>query len=228
MVYALDQKSLICCPAESFTFSADGRVVSVALGVMNIKHRKSLLAGVITTLMAAPGWLAAQQLQSPQTGSERHGQPTGRSPAPSGYQIRSLPEGALLATSPAGGATHGNDTLLSALTPQDLKQMDVVDVSEEKIGKIEDVVRSRKNGFIYAVVSSGGVWGIGAKVVTVPVEELAVQDDKLRIGATMDELQRWPEYQEDQHVALEPANTPISNFATFEAHPLKRSESAPE
>jgi hypothetical protein len=191
---------------------------------MNITYRKSLLAGVIITMMAAPGWLAAQQLQSPQPGSEHYGQPTGESPAPSGDQIRLLPEGAMPATNPTGGSRQGNDVRISNLTPQHLTHMDVVDVSGEKTGKIEDVVRSREDGFIYAVVSSGGVLGIGAKEVTVPVEELVVQGDNLRVGATKDELQRWPEYQKDQYVALEPANKPISDFAAFEAIPPKGSE----
>ena len=70
---------------------------------MNIKYRKSLLAGVIATLMASPGWLAAQQLQAPQTDSERHEQQMGDSPAPSGKPIQSEPSSVEPATNSAGG-----------------------------------------------------------------------------------------------------------------------------
>jgi len=132
-----------------------------------------------------------------------------------------LPEGALLHEE---GATHDNDTLLSALTPLHLKHMEVIGISGEKIGKVEDVVRSREDGFIYAVVSTGGILGIGAKEVTVPFKELEMQGDGLRIGTTKDDLQRWPEYQEDQYAALEPTNKPISEFSAFEAIPPKESE----
>jgi sporulation protein YlmC with PRC-barrel domain len=196
---------------------------------MNIKFSKSLLAGVTATLLAAPGWPAAQQLQSPQPDSGRYDQSTGGVSASHGYQIRSLPEGAMPARHPAGGATQGNDTLLSALTPQHLMHMEVVGVSGEKIGEVEDVVRSREDGFIYVVVSSGGLLGIGAKEVTVPFKELEVQGDhQLLIGTTKDDLQRWPEYQEDQYVALEPSNKPVSDFAAFEVIPPKGSKTDSE
>ena len=195
---------------------------------MNIKYRKSLLAGVIATLMAAPGWLAAQQLQSPQPDSGRYELSAGGAPSASGDQIRSLPEGAMPASHPAGDTTHDNDTLLSALTPRHLMHMEVVGVSGEKIGKAENVVRSREDGFIYVVVSSGGVLGIGAKEVTVPFKELEVQGNQLLIGTTKDDLQRWPEYQEDQYVALEPSNKPISDFAAFEVIPPKGSDTDSE
>ena len=97
--------------------------------------------------------------------------------------------------------------------------MDVVDASGEKIGKIEDVVRSREDGLIYAVVSSGGILGIGAKEIPVTLEKLQVHGDKLRIGTTEEDLRSWPEYQEDQFVELRPSNQPISEFAAFEVTP---------
>jgi sporulation protein YlmC with PRC-barrel domain len=107
--------------------------------------------------------------------------------------------------------------------------MEVVGVSGEKIGMVEDVVRSREDGFIYVVVSSGGVLGIDAKEVTVPFKELEVQNnDQLLIGTTKDDLQHWPEYQEAQYVALEPSNKPISDFAAFEVMPPKGSETDSE
>ena len=52
---------------------------------MNIKFSKSLLAGVTATLLAAPGWPAAQQLQSPQPDSGRYDQSTGGVSASHGY-----------------------------------------------------------------------------------------------------------------------------------------------
>jgi hypothetical protein len=173
---------------------------------MNIKYRESLLAGVIATLMASPGWLAAQQM--------------GDSPAPSGERIRSEPASAEPATNPAAGAiiTRG-DPLLPALSPLNLKQMDVVDASEEKIGKVEDVVRSREDGHIYAIVSYGGILGIGAKEIPIPLEALQLHGDRLRIVATEDDIRQLPKYQEDQYVELSPSNRPISEFSAFEVTP---------
>jgi sporulation protein YlmC with PRC-barrel domain len=195
---------------------------------MNIKYRKSLLAGVIATLMASPGLLAAEQMQAPQPDSERHGQQMGDSPAPSGKPIQSEPSSVEPAMNPAAGTTQGDDTLLSALTPQHLKKMDVVGASGEKIGKVEDVVRSREDGLIYAVVSSGGILGIGAKEIPVSLQELQVYGDKLRIGTTEDDLRSWAEYQKDQYVDLKPANQPISEFAAFEVTPPEGAGRVPE
>jgi PRC-barrel domain protein len=181
---------------------------------MNIKDRKSLLAGVIATLMASPGWLVAQQM--------------GDSQAPSGKSLGSESGSVEPATNPAWVATQGDKTLLSALTPKHLKQMDVIDASGEKIGKIEEVVRSREDGLIYAVVSSGGVLGIGAKETPVLLEELQVHGDKLRIATTKDNLRSWPKYQKDQYVELKPANQPLSEFAAFEVTPPEEAKKVPE
>jgi hypothetical protein len=187
---------------------------------MNITYRKSLLAGMIAMLLASPGWLAAQQLQAPQAGDERQGQQLDESQAPSGERLRSEPAHAEPATNPAGGTLIlKGDPLLSALTPKHLKQMEVIGVSGEKIGKVKDVVRSREDGFIYAVVSSGGLLGIGAKAIPVPLEGLRLQGDKLGMAATKDDLRSLPEYQEEQYVELEPSNQPISEFSAFEATP---------
>jgi hypothetical protein len=181
---------------------------------MTTQYRNSLLAGAIATLIAAPSWVSAQQEQAPQADSGHQHRPTGGAPAPSANPMKSVPEGALM---PQEGAT-------SALTPQHLKHMEIDDVSGKKIGEVEAVVRSRKDGFIYAVVSSGGLLGIGAKEVTVPVEALKVRGDRLRIDTSKDGLQQWPEYQEDQYAELEPTNKPINEFSAFEAIPPKESK----
>jgi len=184
---------------------------------MTTQYRNSLLAGVIAALIAAPGWVSAQQAQSPQTEGGHPAQSTGEAPASTENHMKSVPQGALL-------PSHPDNSILSALTPRQLKRMEIDDASGKKIGKVEDVVRSRDDGFIYAVVSSGGLLGIGAKEVTVPVEMLEVQGNRLRIGATKDELQRWPEYQEDRYAELGPTSKPISEFSAFEAIPPKESE----
>ncbi len=98
---------------------------------MNIKYRKSLLVGAIATLMASPGWLAAQQLQAPQPDSERHEQQMGDSAAPSGEPIQSEPAAWNPRRTLQARQLRGIN-LLSALTPHHLKHMDVVDASGEK------------------------------------------------------------------------------------------------
>ena len=187
---------------------------------MTIHYRNALLAGAIAALTASPSWVSAQQAEAPPTTSGQQEQPTVGAPASSANPMKSAPVGALLSQ----GTNHRGDQLLSALTPQQLKHMEIEDVTGVKIGNVEDIVRSREDGFIYAVVSSGGLLGIGAREVTVPIEQLVAHSDRLRIDATKDEVQRWPEYQDDQFADLEPANKPISEFSAFEAIPPKDSE----
>ena len=90
------------------------------------------------------------------------------------------------------------------------------------------MVRSREDGLIYAVVTSGGILEIGAKEIPVTLQELQVHGDKLRIGTTEDDLRSWAEYQKDQFVELKPSNQPISDFAAFEVTPPKGTEKVPE
>lgn len=74
----------------------------------------------------------------------------------------------------------------------------------------------REDGLIYAVVSSGGVLGIGAHKVPVPLQDLQRQGDALHIGIAKEALRNGPKYQDDQYVELKPSNQPISEFAAFE------------
>ncbi len=90
------------------------------------------------------------------------------------------------------------------------------------------MVRSREDGLIYAVVSYGGILGIGAKEIPITLQKLQVHGDKLRIGATEEDIRSWAEYQEDQFVELKPSNQPISDFAAFEVTPPKGIEKVPE
>ena len=114
------------------------------------------------------------------------------------------------------------------LTPENLKQMEVMGASGATIGRIDDVVRSRNDGFIYAIISSGGVWGIGAKETPVSLKKLEVYGSKLRIGTTKSELVRWPDYRKDQYAGLHPNDKPIADFAAFEEVPSNDQERAPQ
>jgi len=190
--------------------------------IMDIRYLKTSFAVIAAALMLAPGGLAARQLQSPQSANENYGQPAGDSPAQSGEPDRSYPGGV---TAGPGDASLAS---VSTLTPQQVEDMEVVDSAGEKIGKVDELVRSRQDGLIYAVVSSGGVLGIGADKIPVPLQDLQRQADSLHIGIAKEALRNWPRYHEDQYVELKPSNQPISEFAAFEMIPHDEKEKAPE
>jgi sporulation protein YlmC with PRC-barrel domain len=194
---------------------------------MNIDYCKWVLAGVIAALASAPGRIAAQQVQ-PQPESQPNEQHSREAPGSSGGRLRLLPEYAMPGKKVAGMAARNDRSLISSLTSDELKHMEVIGASGATIGKVEDVVRSRNDGFIYAIISSGGVLGIGAKETPVSLKALEVYGTKLRIGAGKSELARWPDYQKDQYVGLQPVDKPIADFAAFEVVPSKEDERPPQ
>jgi sporulation protein YlmC with PRC-barrel domain len=72
----------------------------------------------------------------------------------------------------------------------------VVNSSDERIGKIDDLVVSPKDKVTYAIVSVGGFLGVGNKLVAVPFDSLrTVKEERLMLpGATKDALKALPEF----------------------------------
>ncbi len=183
---------------------------------MNTRYRKSLIAGMIATLAAAPGWFAAQQAQAAQSGAA--------SEPPTEYG-QSVPGSVAPATESEGSSPA--DAALSAMTPDQVKGMDVVGTSGDKIGKIDGLVRNRNDGHLYAVIASGGILGIGAKKIPVALDALQLEGKTLHLPMTVYDLTSKAEYKEDQYVALKPEDKPIGEFAAFEANPAKGTGEAP-
>lgn len=159
---------------------------------MNAIFRKSLLAGAVAALAATP------MLASAEGGKTYHetGQPT------SEYR--------------SGTATSAS---VQGLTPSQLRGTEVVGPSGEEVGTVKAVVRSRDEKNIQAVISAGGMMGVGDRQVAVPLNSLRYDGEKLRISATEEQLKARPAYQSEKFVELEPADQPISEFSAFETVP---------
>lgn len=168
---------------------------------MNARYRNTLFACAVAALTAAPGTLMA-----------------GQTPAPA-QQNRQIDAG-----------RQGDTSLASvaALTPEEVEGMTVVGSADEKIGKVDEVVRSRDDGLIYAVVSSGGVLGIGADKIPVPLQDMQRHGDALQLGIEKQALRNWPEYRKDRYVDLKPEDRPISEFSAFEENPSQDRDATPQ
>lgn len=119
-------------------------------------------------------------------------------------------------------SSAGAQSELQQKTPDDLEGMKVVGVDNEQIGKVEKVVRSRQDDTIFAVVSFGGMLGMGESKVLVPLNDLKQgqeDDQQLQISKTKDELKTAERYDEERYTDLEPKDRPISEFARFETRP---------
>lgn len=82
----------------------------------------------------------------------------------------------------------------------DLDDLDVVSAAGERIGELEEIVRDKQSGALYAVVSAGGFLGLGEKEVTIPLTDIAMAGDRLsaRGATTEEELKAQPAYEEDR------------------------------
>jgi hypothetical protein len=71
----------------------------------------------------------------------------------------------------------------------------VINASNESIGKIDDVIISSDGKAPYAVVSVGGFLGMGSRLIAVPYELLRMVDNKVTLpGATKEQLKTLPEF----------------------------------
>lgn len=80
----------------------------------------------------------------------------------------------------------------------------VADTGEE-IGDINNFVVDDRNR-TYAVVGIGGYLGLGARAVAIPVGDLAVGKERVRLkpGATVERLRALPEYRPGQYRSIVP------------------------
>ena len=174
---------------------------------MNTTFRKSLLAGAVAALLAAPVWAQTDMTEPPggEPGAET-GQPMDAPPAAGGERNLLAPD----------AATNGNP--LYSLTPNDLRRGEVLDADGEKVGNIKTVVGDPRTERVHAVIASGGILGFGAREIVVSFDELKLADDKVQVIATKEELQERGEYVPEEYVELEP-DQPISEFSAFEPMP---------
>ncbi|MCB5176896.1 PRC-barrel domain-containing protein [Microvirga lenta] len=89
--------------------------------------------------------------------------------------------------SPAPGTTGSTTatTMLGAtariLTVDALEDMDLVGADEKGIGDIEGVVENNTDKKQFVVIERGGFLGFGAKTITLPLENLAVQSERVTL-----------------------------------------------
>ncbi|RUR33642.1 PRC-barrel domain-containing protein [Vreelandella nanhaiensis] len=89
---------------------------------------------------------------------------------------------------------------------QDIEGMSVVNQQDEEIGNIDRIVEHKESGDLYAIVSIGGLWGIGDEKVALPLEEIVLEDDQLITNTTYgsDEIEASAEkYNEENYSQID-------------------------
>ena len=98
----------------------------------------------------------------------------------------------------------------------DLIGATVLDDRGESVAKVDDIVVSTEDDKLHAVLAIGGLFGFGAKLITIPLDDLQITSDddspQVRIAMTGEQLQQLvasrPEFRYERQVAKAPANAP--------------------
>lgn len=98
----------------------------------------------------------------------------------------------------------------------DLIGATVLDDRGESVAKVDDIVVSTEDDKLHAVLAIGGFVGFGAKLITIPLDDLQItsNDDspQVRIAMTGEQLEQLvasrPEFRYERQVAQAPANRP--------------------
>lgn len=125
-----------------------------------------------------------------------------------GVAVASLLAAVSLGTASANDQTSGSKKI-SSMTQQEMKAAErgwsvkknfldqaVYNDNNEKIGNIDDLVMTRNNPTLVAVIGVGGFLGAGKHDVAIPVSRLKHERDKLVMpGASKEALKAMPEFQ---------------------------------
>lgn len=81
----------------------------------------------------------------------------------------------------------------------DLSEMEIVTSDGQEIGNVEEVVENTSDKKQFVVLRHGGVLGFGGTEVAVPLEAIAVQNDKIVLrNTTMAQVESMPEFDDDE------------------------------
>ncbi len=159
---------------------------------------------VFALIVTAPIVVAEQssQAQTPARMESERGYPSG-------------PQGGITESGMTGGAIVHQD-----VNADDLDDMSVVNSSGDKIGELDEIVLSKQDNQLYAVVEVGGFLGAGEKEVVIPLKELTMRDGKLwapLTASTQEQLKSRPEYDDSRYQEVsEEQRIDRSEFAAFE------------
>jgi sporulation protein YlmC with PRC-barrel domain len=87
---------------------------------------------------------------------------------------------------------------LPSMRADDLKGKKVVNDTGDEIGTVDSIVRDKKTHAVDAVVSEGGILGIGGHKVAIPLQDMGTRGNDLLApaGTTKDKIESMPSYDE--------------------------------
>jgi hypothetical protein len=171
---------------------------------MNRSMRRTLLAGAIAALVASPTWVAAETHGSPGAGAE-----------PPRYQTDRTGTGMDAPAVLRGGTETDMPEVLRSdsifgLTADELRDLELVEITGETAGTITDVVKDDERDALYAVISVDG------EEKVVPVDRMHLVDDAPRLADPLDDVAQ--EYDADRYSEVD-ADRPMRELVTVTSLP---------
>lgn len=187
---------------------------------MNPNLRKTLMGSAIVVLASSPAWSAEDPATNPGTIPQSEAVPQGDAVQPleaapgADTPMPVAPSERAPGMASPDTAVGGNP--LYARTPEDLRDLEVVDVAGKEFGKVKAVVLGPDGRSAHAVIASGGFMGLGAREIVVSLDDLQLLDGRLQTSASAADVSAGGnEHDSDQYVELDP-DRPISEFSAFE------------
>ncbi len=188
---------------------------------MDISIRKAILAGAIAAVISAPTFAAesGQYGRSSEAPGKSESEMPMRGQSTTGDSMsrqKNMEHKSMGATA----RSQVKNNPIYSRSAKNLEGTEILDVAGEEAGTIQSVVLTNDRRSAHAVVSTGGMMGVGARDVLVSLDELnAAGDGKLQLNITQKQLESRQEYQSEQYVKLEgekPISGAISEFSAFE------------
>lgn len=191
---------------------------------MKLKIRTTLIAGAIAALIAGPLSAASDTAKDgaytpaptkSEMGQRERDQPTATQPMSETPGMSGTPYvGTTARTSP-------EENPLYMRSADDLEGMEVVDRTGDEVGDIKQIVLAPDRKSAHALISVGGIIGIGATDIMISLDDMTSIGDKLQMSATKAEAtaQRFDELEADQYVEVKgenPISGSIVEFSAFE------------
>jgi sporulation protein YlmC with PRC-barrel domain len=181
---------------------------------MNPKLHKILLASAIASLLGAPALVTGQATDPPREGWGIQSEERGDARSPTGAGPSAMAPG-----------IAARDNPLFDQTPEDLEGRDVIGTDGDRIGEITDVVMDPERQSVYAVVSSGGLLGLGAREYAVHFNDLQMTGDELQLTTPWEAVEARGRYDEEGYIQFDQKDQPIRDTAALwpgEADPSYR------
>lgn len=194
---------------------------------MKLNIRRTLITGAIAGLLAGPAFAATDTskvgvqpgVQSPAPTKVELGQPERDHPA-LGQPMNETPRMGSTSVGANGKLTTASNPLYTR-SADDLNDVEVIDRMGDKVGDVKQIVLAPDRRSASAVISTGGILGMGAHDIMISLDDLALIGDKLQMSATKAEAtaQKDEAPGADKYVEVK-GDTPISGsiveFSAFE------------